>query len=158
VIVVTISPASTFSPLFPCIFSPFSLTFDVIDQDQFKRGLEQFNGGYFFECHDTLEEIWMETSGHDRLFLQGLIQVSVGFYHLLNRNFKGAASQFRKGISKLDQYRPSHRGVELEKFLEAIGGWRAVAEEGVGGIPVVLDEGRIPKITYSEKENISWRR
>jgi len=46
--------------------------------DQFARGIEEFNNRYFFECHDTLEDLWMDTVGRDRLFLQGLIQVSVG--------------------------------------------------------------------------------
>ena len=67
-------------------------------EDQFRRGIEEFNKGFYFECHDTLEELWMETVGDDRLFLQGLIQVSVGFYHFGNSNYKGVVSQFTKGL------------------------------------------------------------
>lgn len=129
-------------------------------EDQFKRGVEQFNNGYFFECHDTLEEIWMETVGHDRMFLQGLIQVSVGFYHLFNKNFKGAVSQFMKGLKKLDHYRPAHalaffntngdtcRRIELVLFMEDVLRWKEKAEQGLRGEHVVLEESRVPKIRF----------
>jgi predicted metal-dependent hydrolase len=90
------------------------------NREQFLRGIEEFNQGMFFECHDTLEEIWMEAIGSDRLFLQGLIQVSVGFYHASNGNFKGAESQLRKGIAKLESYQSGYCGVELTKFLEHV--------------------------------------
>lgn len=129
-------------------FSPFPYTTTEMREEQFKRGIEEFNNGYFFECHDTLEEIWMETIGNDRLFLQGLIQVSVGFYHLFNKNFKGAVSQFTKGLTKLDQYRPEHKGIELEMFMNEVRMWLQRAEQGLHGEEVVLDESVIPKIQY----------
>ena len=103
-----------------------------MNEEQFRRGIEEFNRGLFFECHDTLEDLWMETVGTDRLFLQGLIQVSVGFYHLFNENFRGAASQFSRGLGKLEKYRPSHRGIELNCFTEEVGRWLTVAKHGLG--------------------------
>jgi predicted metal-dependent hydrolase len=120
----------------------------VTKEYQFKLGVDQFNSGYFFECHDTLEEIWMETVGQDRLFLQGLIQVSVGFYHLFNKNLKGAVSQFTKGLNKLDHYCPAHRGVELESFMEKVRLWKDQAERGLRGDNIVLDESLVPKIQF----------
>ena len=117
-----------------------------MNEEQFKRGIEEFNRGFFFECHDTLEDLWHETRGTDRLFLQGLIQISVGFYHLLNRNFKGAVSQFTKGLDKLDHYRPSHCGIELENFMTHVVGWLATAERGLVGEGFEMDESKIPKL------------
>ena len=129
-----------------------------MSEEQFQRGIDEFNRGCFFECHDTLEDLWHETRGIDRLFLQGLIQVSVGFYHLLNRNFKGATSQFTRGLNKLQKYRPSHRGVELEDFLKHILSWLALAERGLIGELVEIDETKIPKIQITSlKENATWQ-
>ncbi len=130
-------------------------------EEQFKRGIDEFNRGFFFECHDTLEDLWHETRGIDRLFLQGLIQISVGFYHLLNRNYKGAVSQFTKGLDKLDCYRPSHRGIELEHFMKQVVGWLATAERGLVGEQLEIDETRIPKLQPIHrtimKENNKWQ-
>ena len=112
----------------------------------FQRGIAEFNGTFFFECHDTLEELWMETSGKDRLFLQGLIQISVGFYHFFNENYKGAASQLTRGLGKLESYRPGHCGIELEEFSKQIVTWLALAERGLAGRDIRAEEFTIPKI------------
>lgn len=129
-----------------------------MSEDQFQRGIDEFNRGCFFECHDTLEDLWHETRGVDRLFLQGLIQVSVGFYHLLNRNYKGATSQFTRGLNKLQKYRPSHLGIELEDFLKNVIAWLALAERGLVGDPVEIDESKVPKLKFiSIKEKTAWQ-
>jgi predicted metal-dependent hydrolase len=129
--------------------------------EQFERGVDEFNRGYFFECHDTLEDLWHETRGNDRLFLQGLIQVSVGFYHFFNSNYKGATSQFTKGLGKLEQYRPSHRGIELEQFLRSVVGWLSMAERGKAGEAIEADETKVPKLQIIQrslsKENNTWQ-
>ena len=123
-------------------------------EDQFQRGIEEFNKGFYFECHDTLEELWMETVGNDRLFLQGLIQVSVGFYHFGNSNYKGAVSQFMKGLQKLQRYRPGHRGIELEDFMERVGWWLERAEEGLRGGKVLTDHAAMPKLRINVSHSI----
>ena len=113
---------------------------------QFLRGVEEFNHGFFFECHDTLEELWMGTVGKDRLFLQGLIQVSVGFYHFFNQNYKGAVSQLTKGLKKLEGYGSSYYGVEVENFVSEVHEWLMIAHHGLAGHPLDPNELRLPKL------------
>lgn len=81
------------------------------------KGIEEFNRGEYFECHETLEDVWMLETGRDKRFYQGLIQLSVGFFHLLNRNLRGAASQWEKGMAKLADYDDEHLGVNLKLLL-----------------------------------------
>ena len=47
-----------------------------------QKGIEEFNQQLFFECHETLEEIWLEEHGEDRRFYQGIIQIAAGYYKL----------------------------------------------------------------------------
>jgi len=117
-----------------------------MNEEQFRRGIEQFNSGHYFECHDTLENLWHDTQGPDRLFLQGLIQVSVGFYHFFNHNYKGAASQMTSGLGKLDGYRPFHRGTELELFAREVVHWLAMAERALQGERPEVGDSRIPRL------------
>jgi len=49
------------------------------------RGIENLTGVIFFEAHDTLRGFMEETSGYDKLFLQGLIQVSSVLLHLFKQ-------------------------------------------------------------------------
>jgi len=128
-----------------------------MSEDQFKRGIDEFNRRCFFECHDTLEDLWHGTRGRDRLFLQGLIQISVGFYHFFNRNYKGATSQLTRGLGKLEQYRPVYRGVELEGFMKDVVGWLVLAERGLAQEPFDADESTVPKIQYSESHFLKER-
>ncbi len=116
-----------------------------MNEEQFKRGIEEFNNHLFFECHDTLEDLWRETRGHDRLFLQGLIQVSVGFYHFLNKNFKGAHSQWTKAQQKLEQYRPVHHTLNVELLMKEIPEWLSFASRSLQGEKIEVDESQIPK-------------
>ncbi|MCZ6676197.1 MAG: DUF309 domain-containing protein [Candidatus Poribacteria bacterium] len=87
-------------------------------QAALKKGIQEFNNGEYFECHETLEDVWMIEVGPDRLFYQGLLQLSVGCFHLLNRNYLGAASQWSKGCAKLQHFGNQHLGVELQSLLE----------------------------------------
>lgn len=119
--------------------------------ERFTRGVEFFNTGYFFECHDILEDLWMDTTGRDKLFLQGLIQVSVGYYHFFNDNFKGAASQLTKGLTKLNRFRPAHFGIELERFMKHVDVWLNMAERKLGGEHDTVDDSRVPKIEFNNK-------
>ncbi len=96
--------------------------------DDFLRGIDEFNRRDFFECHDTWEHIWQETTGADKLFLQGIIHAAVGLYHFTNGRWKGAKSQLQKCTTKLAAYHPTYRGVDVahltstftNEFLPAI--------------------------------------
>jgi predicted metal-dependent hydrolase len=118
----------------------------MTENPQFQRGIAEFNREQFFECHDTLEELWMETGGRDRLFLQGLIQASVGLYHFFNGNYKGASSQMTKALGKLDGYRPAYAGIDLERFTQQVVASLALAERRLAGNPVDTEDIIIPKI------------
>jgi predicted metal-dependent hydrolase len=92
----------------------------MLDQfyTDFLKGIKEYNNKDFFECHDTWEEIWHELKGIDRLFVQGLIHSAIGHYHLRNKNWKGARSQFEKCRKKLEPYGPLYRGINIAGHLE----------------------------------------
>jgi predicted metal-dependent hydrolase len=116
----------------------------------FERGLEEFNNKLFFEAHDTWEELWRETAGSHRLFYQGLIQTAVGFYHLSNRNYKGACSQFGKALVKLEHYLPAHQEIDTEQLVDSVKRClhdAVLLRDGGAGS---FDESRIPQIQVCE--------
>ncbi len=125
-----------------------------MNEEQFLRGIDQFNHGHYFECHDTLEDLWHDTRGKDRLFLQGLIQVSAGFYHFFNSNYKGAASQLTRGLGKLDGYRPSHRGTDLERFTREVVHWLAIAEAALHGQQPDVEGSAVPKLNHASMHHL----
>lgn len=88
--------------------------------DRFDRGCERFNAQDFFEAHEIWEDLWHEYRESDRTFLQGLIQLAAGLYHLDSGNHKGARSQLAKGTAKLQAYCPSYRGIDLTALLHDV--------------------------------------
>lgn len=112
----------------------------------FERGIEEFNRHFFFEAHDTWEELWMETAGNHRLFYQGLIQTAVGFYHLGNQNYKGACSQFGKALTKIEQFLPAFCGIDTQHLSTNVRLCLYDAELLREGKVTQFDEGKIPRI------------
>ena len=98
------------------------------ERELFDRGVQQFNDGLFFECHDTLEELWTGLRGSSRDFFQGLIQVSVGFYHLTNGNRAGASSMFERSLKRFSKYPPCYFGFDLDAQRAQIDAWRSRIE------------------------------
>ncbi len=88
--------------------------------DDFLRGIDEFNRRDFFECHDTWEHIWQETTGADKLFLQGIIHAAVGLYHFTNGRWKGARSQLEKCTTKLAGYHPTYRGMDVARLTATL--------------------------------------
>jgi hypothetical protein len=92
------------------------------------RAASLADAGLFFEVHELLEPVWLRADGAERLGLQGLIQVAVGFHHAGHGNREGAVSLLAEGLAKLAAAGPAlpldtaaWRG-QLENVLTA---WRA---------------------------------
>jgi len=79
-----------------------------------QQGIELFNRGEYFECHEVLEIAWTPERGPRRLFLQSLIHVAVGFYHHRGGNPVGAMRQLQKALRKMQAYLPRYEGVDTE--------------------------------------------
>jgi hypothetical protein len=78
-----------------------------------------FNEKEFFEAHETLEGLWLETEGEDKDFYKGLIQCAVAFVHLERGNFRGARKLYRTASEYLHAYLPVHLGIQVEDLLDA---------------------------------------
>lgn len=64
--------------------------------------IDLFNRQAFFECHEVLEDLWrpLPPSPH-KTFLQGLLQVGVGYHHWQKSNYTGAKNKLTSGLEKL---------------------------------------------------------
>ncbi len=86
-----------------------------------RRACEQFNSGRYFECHETLEEIWQAERGGVRDLYKGLIQVAAAFVHISRGNARGARRLLGTALGYLGPYRPGGAmGFELEGFCAQV--------------------------------------
>jgi predicted metal-dependent hydrolase len=95
------------------------------DDPRLLKGIEEFNQGLFFECHETLEEIWLEDHGEDRKFFQGLIQIAAGYFKLEQGVPAGALKLWGTGLEKIGPYRPMHLRIDVDSLFEIVTRHRA---------------------------------
>jgi len=119
-----------------------------------RQGVEEFNRAHFFEAHDTLEDLWRDTSGPLRLFYQGLIQLAVGFYHLSNGNRRGALNLLEKGLDKLEAYQPVCQEIDVDSLCHEVRIWLDRVRQA-GADELSIDAGPLPHIRWIASERNS---
>tara|TARA_B100000427_G_scaffold223997_1_gene187696 strand:+ start:486 stop:860 length:375 start_codon:yes stop_codon:yes gene_type:complete len=85
----------------------------------FLKGIESFNNKKFYDAHELWEELWSEHALKDSLFIQGLIQLSVAFFHITNFNLIGSKNLFNKSLPKLEKFSSNHRNLNLSEIIES---------------------------------------
>ena len=115
--------------------------------------LEQFNSWRFYDCHETLEDVWLETGGktdstHLTNFYHGLIKAAAGFHHILRNNHKGATILLTDSVRLLAAYAPTTLTVDVQSLTDSV---RAcldrITELGPDRL-AEFDRSTIPQIDY----------
>lgn len=81
------------------------------------RALGEFNRGDWYDCHETLEDLWIGSEDEPRWFYQGLLQVAVALHHWRNGNYGGAISLLNGGIGYLQRVSPVCQRIEVAGFI-----------------------------------------
>ncbi len=88
--------------------------------DALAKGIREFNSWRFYDCHETLEDVWREEETDLADFYQGIIKVAAGFHHLLRGNRKGALSLLAGGLVLLEPFRPACLGVDVQRLIDDV--------------------------------------
>jgi uncharacterized protein len=100
------------------------------------QGINEFNTGEYYACHDTLEALWMDSIDPDKKFYQGVLQIAVACYHLHNRNWRGAVTLLGEGIGRLPYYQPIYAGIDVTDLIQTSSNLlqmlQSIGAEGIG--------------------------
>lgn len=127
-----------------------------------ERACAEFNSGLFYECHESLEEIWQEERGQVRDLYKGLIQVAAAFVHLTRGNYTGAERLCRTALGYLAPYRSAGAlGFDVEQVCRDIeDAYARIQELGPERIQE-FDIGRRPTYEFDRRrlsaEAVRWR-
>jgi predicted metal-dependent hydrolase len=83
-----------------------------------REGIDLFNRGEFYMCHEVIEDAWMEEPSPIRIMYQGILQVGVACYHIQNKNWRGAVKVLERGVPKLGRFSPACMGIDIARLLE----------------------------------------
>lgn len=88
--------------------------------ERFHRGTEQFNCGQFYEAHESWEELWLEATGNEKLFLQGLIQIAAAYVKAHAGVRSGTIKLLERGAAKVRQAAPAEFAAPVATLLKAV--------------------------------------
>jgi len=89
-----------------------------------------FDAELYYEAHDVLEELWLNSQGGDYFFYKGLIQVAGAFVHLQKNRLKPAAALFRSSRRYLLPFQSRYFQFEVNKLLELCLSYQRLSELG----------------------------
>jgi predicted metal-dependent hydrolase len=90
------------------------------DRKLFFEGISQFNERKFFQCHETLEKIWLKQKGSEKEALQALIQLAVAYHHFLKGNRAGALKLLNRALPRLNRHQPTALGIAFSELSLAV--------------------------------------
>jgi len=93
---------------------------EKIKEELFLKGLKAFNNHSFYDAHEYWEDLWSDYRLKDAKLIQGLIQLSVGYFHITNLNINGARGLLNKSLPKFDLYKPVSRGLDINFIISSI--------------------------------------
>ncbi|NNG16749.1 MAG: DUF309 domain-containing protein [Gemmatimonadales bacterium] len=122
---------------------------------EYRQFVDEFNRGWYWASHETLEDAWRRTRSE---FYHGLILVASAFVHVQRENAHGVAAQIDKAVAALSAYRPQYLGLDVTRLIDHLREVRTVrhdltrSEGGARGIarPLLRLEERLVHGTEPE--------
>jgi hypothetical protein len=94
---------------------------------EYLGGIELFNRGEYFECHEVLESLWQSAPEPERSFLHAVIQVAAALHHEQRGNHKGARSVWQRARKKLIALPAQMMQVETAALVRQVDDFFAIA-------------------------------
>ena len=113
---------------------------------QLLLAIRQFNSREWYDCHETIEEMWLGETGEMRNFLQGTLQISVALLHWRNGNHGGAVSLLASGVNYLKRVSDVCLWVDVQALIADSDRVRAALEALGRDRMESLDATLIPRI------------
>ncbi|MCA9932790.1 MAG: DUF309 domain-containing protein [Ardenticatenaceae bacterium] len=83
-----------------------------------RTGIELFNQGDYYKCHDALEKAWMADKSMGRDLYRGLLQVGIALYQIQQGNYRGAVKMLLRVRQWLGPLPTICRGVHVAALRE----------------------------------------
>lgn len=93
--------------------------------DRYLEYIELFNDRQFYECHEVLEDLWLDDLHHpSRRFYQGLIHLATAYQHLFRGNMPGCAQRFASALVYFQDYPDHYEGLSLSEIRSNVAVWQ----------------------------------
>ncbi len=115
---------------------------------RFRKGLRLFNEKEFFECHEVIEDLWLETRDAYRNLYKGVIQAAAALYLFRRGPQSGARGLYRSSIRYLKPYAPRALGLNVARLTQDMELYFRCFKNWDGKMKLHMPEKEIPKLDY----------
>ncbi|MGI8905322.1 MAG: DUF309 domain-containing protein [Candidatus Sumerlaeaceae bacterium] len=112
--------------------------------------MELFNERYFYDCHEVLEDLWLDNDDSSRQFYQGLIHLATAYQHLFRGNMPGSEQRFASTLEYLGGYPERYEGLQLQSLRDNITKWQNRLDTRGGGV-VQYRDAEVPVLALELK-------
>lgn len=83
------------------------------------QALDELNLGLWFQCHETLEELWKSRpkEARERDLYKGILMIAVGLHHAGRGHRPGALRKLPRAVELLAPFAPVCQGVDVAALL-----------------------------------------
>jgi predicted metal-dependent hydrolase len=115
-----------------------------LSREPLADGISLFNAHHFWHAHEAWEERWLQASGDEKLFLQGLIQLAAAYHHVQRGTFSGGVRLFDAALAKLEGFADGWAGVDRAEAVDAAKRHREKIARGEN-----IEPSDFPKLGYN---------
>ena len=90
---------------------------DDLPSELVREGLELFNQGEYYECHNALEAAWFADRRACRDLYQGILQFAIALHQITEGNYLGADKMLRRAINKFQRLPARCQGIDVARLL-----------------------------------------
>ena len=126
--------------------TPYRHAFPDSPPIHLSNAVDQFNAGLYWDCHETLEDLWRSTPYPLRHFYQAIIKIAVGLHHADRHNAKGARNKLSEGLRLLKPFTPTLLSLNTLSLAQETQDWLNVLGEGPQVNWIELDKKKMPTI------------
>ena len=94
-------------------------------------GLNCYKQQEFFDAHEHWENVWRQSHGQEKPFLQALIQVAGAFHHYRRHNLRGCQALLQGAMRRLEPYPERFGGVMLASLKRELALWLDALEKSL---------------------------
>ena len=117
---------------------------------RFKKGLELFNHQDFFECHEVIEDLWLETPSENtyRNLYKGVIQAAAAVYQFRRGILSGALGLYKTSVGYLEKYKPTALGLDVQNLIDQMNLCFTIFDDWDGQTVLEFPEHLLPRVKY----------
>lgn len=113
---------------------------------RFVKGLRLFNEEEFFECHEVIEDLWLETRDEYRNLYKGVIQAAAALYLFRRGPQSGARGLYQSSIRYLKPYAPRALGLNVTRLIRDMDRYFRCFKDWDGKRKLRMPHTEIPKL------------